>query len=70
MVFRCLHIEFNPFAPDALFLYPLKTSENRKVFLCFHGVEKKYIGNKYIKHAFTCQDIPVDARLKLNVRKV
>ena len=26
---------FNPFVPSALFLYPLKTSENRKVFLCF-----------------------------------
>ena len=26
---------FNPFVPNALFLYPLKTSENRKVFLCF-----------------------------------
>ena len=27
----------NPFVPNAPFLYPLKTSENRKVFLCFHG---------------------------------
>ena len=26
---------FNPFVPNALFLYPLKTTENRKVFLCF-----------------------------------
>ena len=31
---------FNPFVPNAPFLYPLKTSENRKVFWCFHGVEK------------------------------
>ena len=27
-------------------LRPLKTSENRKVFLCFQGVEEKCIGNK------------------------
>ena len=33
-----LEIEtINPFVPNAPFLYPLKTSENRKVFLCFHG---------------------------------
>ena len=35
---------FNPFAPNAPFLSPLKTSENRKVFLCFQGVEKGCIG--------------------------
>ena len=28
---------FNPFIPNALFLYPLKTSENGKVFWCFQG---------------------------------
>ena len=33
-----LEIEtINPFVPNAPFLYPLKISENRKVFLCFHG---------------------------------
>ena len=30
-------IYFNPFVPNAPFLYPLKTSENRKVFWCFQG---------------------------------
>ena len=44
-------IIFNPFAPNAPFLYPLKTSENRKVFWCFQGVEKGCIwdewANKY-----------------------
>ena len=28
---------FNPFVPNAPFLYPLKTSENLKVFLMFSG---------------------------------
>ena len=45
-----LHIKnINPFVPNALFLYPLKTSENRKVFWCFQGVEKGCIGNKWVK---------------------
>ena len=39
----------NLFFPNAPFLYPLKTSENRRVFLCFQGVEKECIGNKWIK---------------------
>ena len=29
-----------PFTPNAPFLYPLKRSNNRKVFWCFQGVEK------------------------------
>ena len=29
--------ENNPLQPDAAYLYPLKTSENLKVFLCFRG---------------------------------
>ena len=40
---------FNSFVPNVPFLYPLKTSENRKVFWCFQGVEKVYIGNKWVK---------------------
>ena len=28
---------------------PLKTSENHKVFWCFPGVEKEYIGSKWVK---------------------
>ena len=30
--------EFNPLQPGVAFLYPLKTSENLKVFWCFQGV--------------------------------
>ena len=40
----------NPFVPNVLFLYPLKTTENCKDFLCFQGVEKGCIGNKWVKH--------------------
>ena len=29
---------FNPLQPGVAFLYPLKTSENLKVFRCFQGV--------------------------------
>ena len=38
----------NPFVPDAPFPYPLKTSEDGKVF-CFQGVEKECIVNKFVK---------------------
>ena len=31
------------------FSTPLKTSENRKIFYCFLGVEKGCIGNKWVK---------------------
>ena len=34
--------QFNPYVPNAPFLYPLKTSENRT------GVEKECIGNKWV----------------------
>ena len=34
--------------PMHLFSTPLKASENRKVFCIFKGVEKKFIGNKWI----------------------
>ena len=44
---RLYHI--NPFAPNAPFFYPLKVSENLRVFLCFQGVEKGCIGNKWVK---------------------
>ena len=39
----------NPFVSNALFLYPLKTSENQKAFWCFQWVEEGCIGNKYLK---------------------
>ena len=37
-----------PSTPNAPFLYPLKTSENHKVFSYFHGVEKGCFGNEWI----------------------
>ena len=40
---------FNPFVANAPFLYPLKTSENCKFIWCFQGVEKGYIGNKWVR---------------------
>ena len=40
---------FNPFVLNAPFLYPLKASEKRKVFWCFQGVEKRCIGNEWVK---------------------
>ena len=41
--------QINPFVPKVPFLELLKTSENRKVFWCFRGVEKGRIANKQIK---------------------
>ena len=38
----------NHFFPNALFIYPLKTLENCKVFWCFPGIEKGCIGKKWI----------------------
>ena len=39
----------NPFVPNTPFLYPLKTSENRKVFRCFQEAEWRCIGNEWVK---------------------
>ena len=39
----------NPFVPNATFLYPLKTLENRKVFWCFQGVEKACTRNEWVQ---------------------
>ena len=49
-----LHV-FNPFVPNASFLYPLKTSENITVFWCFQWVQKRCIGNKCVKSFFPWQ---------------
>ena len=38
----------NPFVHNALFLYPLKTSENLSVFWYFQGVEKGCIGKELV----------------------
>ena len=43
----------DPFVPNTPFLYPLKTSENRKVFRCFQGAEKGCIVNKWIQCQFS-----------------
>ena len=37
----------NPFIHNALFLYPLKTTEKLRVFWCFQGEERGCIGNKW-----------------------
>ena len=37
--------DFNPFVPNAPFLCPLKTTENRRVFWWLQGVEKRFVGN-------------------------
>ena len=37
-------ININPFIPKTTFLYPFKTSENRKVFWCFQGQRKGALG--------------------------
>ena len=42
-------IFFNPFFPNAPFLYPLEISENRNVFWCLQGAEKGCIGNEWVK---------------------
>ena len=40
---------FNPFVPNASFLYPLKISENLSVSRCFQWIEKGCIGNEWVK---------------------
>ena len=53
IIYYCKYInntsDFNPFVPNAPFFYPLKTSENRKVFWYFQGVEIGCIGNEWMK---------------------
>ena len=45
----------NTFVPITSFIYPMKISENLKVLLCFQGVEKGYIGNKWVNSSIiTC----------------
>ena len=45
--------QINPFVPNAPFVYPLKTSENCKVFWCFQGVKKGCIGNVWVSKETT-----------------
>ena len=42
------YVKFNPFVPNAPFLYPLKASENHKDF-CFQRVEKGCIEKSWEK---------------------
>ena len=63
----------NLFIPNALFLYTLETSENRKILWCFQGVEEGCNGNKWVKiksnSIFSVHneyDIKFLSRLRLN----
>ena len=42
------NVPVNPFVPNVPFLHPLQTSENRKIFWCFQGVEKGCIRKKWV----------------------
>ena len=44
-----LLILINSFVPNAPFFFRLKTSENRKVFRCFQGIEKGCIGKEWVQ---------------------
>ena len=52
----------NPFFLSAPFLYPLKTSQNPKVFWCFLGVEKGSTGNKWVNPEFKSWAINVSLK--------
>ena len=43
-----LELQLNPFFPNPPFLYPLETSENRKVFWYFQGPDKGCIRNERV----------------------
>ena len=53
-----LECNFNPFVPNAPFLYPLKTSEN------LQGFEKGCIGNEWVKIVFNVDCVNV---MEINV---
>ena len=48
----CFLGNFKSFVPNAPFLNPPKILKNLLVFWCFQGVEKKCIGNKWLKLLF------------------
>ena len=56
--FNCFFLLFNSFVPNVPFFYPLKALEKRKVFWCFQGVEKGYIGNIWIKISYLAAPRP------------
>ena len=47
-----MHYIINPLVPNVPLLYPLKTSEVRKVFWYFQGVEKGCIGKDGLTQIF------------------
>ena len=51
LIFFCPR-SLKPFVYNAPFLYPLKASENLKVFWCFQGVEKGCIGNEWVNEEY------------------
>ena len=53
--FKLHYSDFNPFVSNSPFLCSLKTSQNRKVFWCFQGVETGCIGNVWVKN---CLELP------------
>ena len=66
----------NPFVPNAPFLYPLKTSENRKFFWCFNrkvfcffsGVKKGVLGTNGL--TVSCEPINYFVLLESKHKKV
>ena len=44
-------LKVNLVIPNSPFLYSLKIWENCKVFWCFQGVEKRYIGNVWVNES-------------------
>ena len=45
-------LAINPFVRNVPILYPLKMSENLMVFRCFHGLEKRCIGSKWVNYLY------------------
>ena len=66
----CSSTLFNLFVPNAPFLYPLKTSENRTVCWCFQGVKKGCIGDEWVNsslfHFLQWSFDPIIMRMAIN----
>ena len=61
--------KINSFVPNAPFLYPLRTSKNRKFFWSFQRVEKRCIGNKWIKETEIIVSLQNVLQFKLRMDK-
>ena len=55
----------NTLVSNAPFFYPLKTPENPKVFWYFQGVEKGWIGNKWVKKDLRVTGVPSNLILEI-----